>query len=76
MANHITVRLAPTSDDAPPRIHLGGTDRDIPVVEWSEGPFTRVSIELGNHPDPAAYLRELALSLVNLVNLVDGEAAA
>lgn len=68
-SNSIRVTLQPMG--ALPTADLGGTDHDIPHLTFTEGYFAEVAILLGNHPDPAQYLRDLASICIGLAERVD-----
>lgn len=54
----------------PPRVSMVGGRN--PEIEFADPNYSMVvSIALYTHPDPPAYLRELALACVNLANLAD-----
>ena len=72
MSNAIEVRLAPVGDTPLPTAYLAGSNKDIPLIRW-DGDATHCNLELalGNHPDPARYLHDLAVKLLVLADEVD-----
>lgn len=74
MTTSTVVSIHPLRDASAPTVSLGGTDHDIPSIEIrDEWPGTDVRIQLGNHDDPAAWLRTFANRLLDLA--VEVEAA-
>ena len=55
--------------DDPPVCKMGGSAGDIPVVTFGEYP-TEFTVQLGNHPDPAAWCDETAARLTLLAALI------
>jgi hypothetical protein len=68
MSTYISARLGLTRDAPLPKCYMGGTESNIPVVEWAEGDF---SVGLSNLNNPATYLREWAHRLNALAAEVD-----
>lgn len=68
----IRVSVAPIGVEGPPEIRMSGS---IPVVEWKSESWAEVFLLLGNHNDPATYLRDTAERLQALADLVDAHAA-
>lgn len=62
------------------RAYLGGTDDDIPCVEFGfdESYYMSpvISIQLGNHDEPTAWLRRTADRLVELADQIAVQQAA
>lgn len=76
MTQHaIRSTFIPLEDAAPMRTEMGGSDDDIPVIALGDWPAS-VEVHLGNHPDPAAWLRESAAALLDLADQVDAAAVA
>lgn len=73
MSAYISARLGLTGDAPLPKCYMGGTESNIPVVEWAEGDF---SVGLFNLNNPATYLRKWAHRLNALAAEVDAERAA
>ena len=66
------ITIHPLDGDPPPTARLGGTDEDIPMLEFPFAfPGACVSVGLGNHDDPAGWLRDLADRLCELAEAVD-----
>lgn len=80
MSNHLTrFTFHPLEGAAAPVGYLGGTDRDIPIVSFGgldDGSSQVVGVHLGNHPDPAGYLRECAENMLALAYLIDTQDGA
>lgn len=73
MAQHVVrSTFTPLEDAAPMRVRMSG---DIPVIELGEWP-SDVEIHLGNHPDPAVWLRQSAAALLDLADQVDARVTA
>lgn len=70
MSHHVSVTVTPTAATDTPTGRLGGTGRDIPIVTFSDNGHTgmEVSLQLGNHPDPVAYLSALATAAWRLAD--------
>ena len=62
--------LSPLAGAEPMTGELSGTATDIPVVVLGRYP-SAFEITLGNHPDPAAWLRQSAAALLDLADRVD-----
>lgn len=72
MTNAMSVRLAPVGESALPETRITNAAQPIPVVTWeSEDGWQTVEIQLGNHPDPAGYLRDLGRLLTAFAYDVD-----
>lgn len=79
MTHHLRVNLHPTADAPPMRTHMGGTRGDIPCVDLvgdDAAYFVTVELLLGNHADPAAWLRQSAAALLDLADRVDARVTA
>lgn len=62
----------PLDDMALPKVRLHTEGMFVPQITFEDGLGEhRVSIDLGNHPNPAAYLRTTAARLLGLAEEVD-----
>jgi hypothetical protein len=62
---HRTIYVIPQEGDAPPKAEMSGA---IPCIDLGQA----TSVLLGNIPEPAAYLRDLAESMVALAEEIEG----
>lgn len=68
MTTYLAAHVGLTGNAPLPKCYLGGTFRDIPVMEWRDPDFY---VSFARLDDPAAYLRDLAHALTALAHEVE-----
>lgn len=70
MSHHLRVSLLPTETTDMPHAHMSGRDHTIPCLTFADNMYAPVEvvIQLGNHPNPVAYLNALSAAALRLAD--------
>ena len=76
MSHHLRVSVSPAAATDMPHGEMSGRDHTIPCITFADNQYalTEVVLQLGNHPDPVAYLNELAAAAWRLAEQIENAA--